>query len=341
MNDNVSKDAVEQNQMSFIKSRPLVLGVLFGVVLLVIAFKSSTLTAVGESLSQAKLLPYFLGIASYGVYLFIRAFRWRLLMLNISQRLPFLLLLKATFWGTAANVIIPHSGEVLRSFLVRGDLGVPATKVLGAIATERIFDFVTVILLTAGVLLTYSGAPNLLVSALITLSVMGSVVAVGALVICARERYIRAVSNVLSKVLPKKASGHLLWQFEQLAFGIQKSLRTPKLMHVIGLSFAQWITITLCIYASMVSVDITPSYWVALIVLPLTIAGLTLPTAPGYLGTIQVAFLIALGSLGIADEQALAASFVYLGIVAFPVVVVSLAWYLFGKFTSHNHSEQD
>ena len=314
--------------VSIVKYRPLILGLIIGALFMVFAFKSSTLTSVLGNLADIQLIHYFVGVATYGGYLVLRALRWHLLLADVSKNLPFSVLFRATVWGTAANSLIPHSGEVLRSFAVRKDLDTTASKVLGTIATERIFDFITVIILTASILVTYSENPNVLVSALITLSLMGSVVVVAALVICARSRYIRAIFNVLSRVLPRLASEKLLWQFEQLAFGIQQSLKAPKLHFIIGLSFLQWMAIATCIYTSMLSVGITPSYWVALIVLPLTIAGLTLPTAPGYLGTIQVAFLIALEGIGFSEEKVLASSFVYLGTISLPVITISLIWYI-------------
>jgi uncharacterized membrane protein YbhN (UPF0104 family) len=43
----------------------------------------------------------------------------------------------------------------------------------------------------------------------------------------------------------------------------------------------------------------------------LTVIGVSLPTAPGYVGSIQLAFVLALKPAGVAPESALAASMFY------------------------------
>ena len=100
---------------------------------------------------------------------------------------------------------------------------------------------------------------------------------------------------------------------------------------VVVLSIAQWLLITACIYLSVRAVGIDQGPLVALIVLPLTVIGLTLPTAPAYIGTLQACFLVALHPLGVPQATALAASFVYAGVVAVPtsLAAVALATYEF------------
>ncbi|MEM0911024.1 MAG: lysylphosphatidylglycerol synthase domain-containing protein, partial [Pseudomonadota bacterium] len=129
MNENIEDSLASGKRFPLIKSRPLILGIVLGVLFLIVAFKGSTLALVGASLAKVDLIPYVVGVGMYGVYLVIRAYRWKLLLADISPILPFFPLLKATFWGTAANVVIPHSGEVLRSFMIGKSLSVPATKI--------------------------------------------------------------------------------------------------------------------------------------------------------------------------------------------------------------------
>ena len=96
---------------------------------------------------------------------------------------------------------------------------------------------------------------------------------------------------------------------------------------VVFYSLLQWGLVATCIYLSYRSIGIDASPWVALIILPLTIVGLTLPTAPAYVGTLQVCFLVALEPFGAPKENAIAAAFVYTGIIMVPVMssaVISL-----------------
>jgi uncharacterized membrane protein YbhN (UPF0104 family) len=94
------------------------------------------------------------------------------------------------------------------------------------------------------------------------------------------------------------------------------------------LSVGQWLCIAICIYFSLQAFSLNLPFWVTLIILPLTIAGLTLPSAPAYLGTMQVCFLAGLTPFGVADETAIAASVIYISIVTLPVMLVSGIWYM-------------
>jgi uncharacterized membrane protein YbhN (UPF0104 family) len=61
-----------------------------------------------------------------------------------------------------------------------------------------------------------------------------------------------------------------------------------------------------------------------LVVVGIVVAFL-LPNAPGYAGSVQVAFLVTLRPLGIAQELALGASVGYQLLMVLPVVVAGLA----------------
>ena len=51
-----------------------------------------------------------------------------------------------------------------------------------------------------------------------------------------------------------------------------------------------------------------------------------LPNAPGYAGSVQVAFLVTLKPLGVREDLALAASVVYQLLMVVPLILAGLAW---------------
>ena len=64
---------------------------------------------------------------------------------------------------------------------------------------------------------------------------------------------------------------------------------------------------------------------VVLVVVGIVMAFL-LPNAPGYAGSVQVAFRVMLEPQGVPADAALAASFVYQLLMILPLIVVGLAW---------------
>ena len=308
--------------------RSILFGLIIGGVFLFLAFRETSFSGFVETLQTANRRYIFAGIGLYGLYLLARSSRWSLLLAERTSTRPFAVLLRAVTWGTAANTIIPHSGEILRTFVVREPLNISAASILGAIAAERFYDFLTVIVLTGATLLFFNGSPIILQAALLTICAMGFVVMIGLALLGFKVPIVIRMIDLMTKLLPKRFEGAAHRLVNELSKGIRAAFSNRHLVWIGVLSLLQWLCITGCIYLSIESFQLGLSPWVAFIVLPLTIAGLTLPTAPIYLGTIQVCFLASLVPFGASNEQALAASVAYISIITLPVIAVSISWYL-------------
>jgi uncharacterized membrane protein YbhN (UPF0104 family) len=59
-------------------------------------------------------------------------------------------------------------------------------------------------------------------------------------------------------------------------------------------------------------------------VLLLNVIGLTLPAAPGHVGTLQLAFIAGLAPFGVEAEEAFAASVIYNVLMVVPTVILGL-----------------
>jgi uncharacterized membrane protein YbhN (UPF0104 family) len=77
------------------------------------------------------------------------------------------------------------------------------------------------------------------------------------------------------------------------------------------------------------AIGLAASLSASVAVLALMVVGVTLPTAPGYLGTTQLAFVVGLGVSGVPIEQAFASSLVYsLTVNLFMMLLGAAAWLL-------------
>src|SRR5690606_26460163 len=123
----------------------------------------------------------------------------------------------------------------------------------------------------------------------------------------------------------------ILAQFEHVVGGLA-SLRHPRILcAVLLLTLMQWSAIGVSIWSCAQAVGAEAGLAAAFAVLVLMIVGLTLPTAPVYLGTTQLAFTAALGIYGIDDAAAFAASVVYSAFVVMPMFLVGAACLLFAS----------
>jgi len=73
---------------------------------------------------------------------------------------------------------------------------------------------------------------------------------------------------------------------------------------------------------SLRAVDVSVTLAGAVSVLLLNVIGLTLPAAPGHVGTIQLAFLVGLAPFGVPKEEAFAASVIYNFLMFVPTMVL-------------------
>jgi uncharacterized protein (TIRG00374 family) len=99
-----------------------------------------------------------------------------------------------------------------------------------------------------------------------------------------------------------------------------KSIRL--VIRTIALSLLQWILVGLAIYAALMSVGIDISLSGAVVTLAATVLAVSLPAAPGFFGTIQLAFVLALIPYGVSESDALAGSVIF-HIISYLYVMLS------------------
>lgn len=318
---------------SWTSRRSILLGFVVGGAFLLLAFREAPFQGFVDALKTADPQSILIGIGLYALYLVARASRWSLLLAERTETRPFSVLFRALTWGTAANSIIPHSGEILRSFATRRQLGISATSILSSIACERLYDFAAIIALTGLTLLLFQECPPVTHSALCAICAIGLVLLAGLVLLGFRYPLVIRVIDLLVRLLPCKFRRASKRHVHEISMGIRAALSSRHMVKIGLLSICQWLCVTGCIYMSMQALGLSLSPWVAVIVLAITIAGLTLPTAPAYLGTMQVCFLVGLTPFGVSNETAIAASVAYTSIITVPIIVVSVIWYLLCVFS--------
>lgn len=325
------------------RMRNLVVGTLFGAVLLYLATRNVSLDEVLAAISAADATDFILGIFVYFLYLVSKTLRWSVLLMTRSGNRPFSVLLHAVILGTAANAIIPHSGEVVRSFGVRKAVGISATSILGSIVAERFYDFLAVVFLTAATFALFPETPSILAKALGLLVLIGTGLLVALLLVAFKTQFVHRVLDFLAHVLPKRLVKSFRWQIDEVAVGVRPAL-TPRVAVLSALlSLLQWLLVGACVLISIKAMGVDESVWIAFIILPLTVIGLTFPTAPAYLGTVQVCFLVSLAPFGVSENTAIAASFVYIGMTILPLYVAAAILSPFSRtrlFGKHRESSK-
>jgi glycosyltransferase 2 family protein len=252
-------------------------------------------------------------------FMALKAWRWQWLLRPL-HRFDFAAVHAAVYAGTAANLVVPHSGELLRASLMGLKAHRPASPFLTTVGVERVLDFLALALLSLlGVLWAPQRPAWLLLAAATSVALAG----LGACIMFVWMRptaRLRAGVRALIARLPGHAGD---WLTRQLARGVQGLVvvgTARAWMGLVLLSLLQWACVVLAIAASAGAVGAYPGVAASILVFALMVLGLTLPSPPIQLGATQLAFVFGFEWAGLAAEQGLAASLVY--------TLVVLAWML-------------
>ena len=299
-------------------------GLTVGGVFLVLAFRGTPPAAVWQLLRAGDWgLPAAIALVSTAAFVLAKTARWRLL-LGSPFDAGLAALAPPVLAGLALNALVPHSGEFVRAVSLQRRCGRAPTAVLSSIVAERVFDLFGVLLLGAYALGSVH-ASHEIATALRLIGMVAGVLATLIVVALAFPAVVTRAAGALVRPLTQRVRAFVAAQVAAALVGLQpvRSLRISAA--VLAWSIVQWLAVAGAVYgcAAVVGLAIDSSA-TCLVVVGIVVAFL-LPNAPGYAGSVQVAFLVTLKPLGVADEAALAASVVYQLLMVLPLVVTGLA----------------
>ncbi|HQU97950.1 MAG TPA: lysylphosphatidylglycerol synthase transmembrane domain-containing protein [Nitrosomonas sp.] len=303
------------------------LGLSIGLVFLLISLRDIDVQAVYDSLLTIKFFPATMVIVAGLLFMLIKALRWSVILDPVTH-VDFSILHSAVYIGTAANLIIVHSGEVARSAIIGKQARIAASAVLASIGVERIFDFMVVIVLFGVLLITSEKLPDYVTAAgfVAIFMVVAGLITIVSLMVPSKTR--RSVRMMVIRYLPEKLSVMIRSQIKRSLIGFS-TLGSPSLViKVFFLSILQWSCIVFAIWLCAYSVGYTATISMSISVWILMVIGLTLPSSPAQLGTTQLAFTLGL-SIALNEMQIpFAASLVYTCCVNIPYMIIGAFYWL-------------
>jgi uncharacterized protein (TIRG00374 family) len=275
------------------------------------------------------------------LFFWLKTVRWSWLLrpLRPDQPLRTREVFPALIIGFMGNNVLPaHLGEFVRMYVLGRQYRLSKTAVLSTIVLERVLDFLAIIAIFA-VALQFIPTPESWtlndVEKGALRAVRQSSYFIGGICLLVFLMFVGAawqsrralqVAEWLLKVLPVRLRRRCLETAHLIISGLQ-SLRSPWVLCVLMLmTLVHWGLNGLGLYLAALSfpTDAGVPLVAALFLLSITALGVTVPSAPGYAGTIQLCFVVALGVFGVERETALAAS-VYAFVVGYlPVTLTGL-----------------
>lgn len=265
-----------------------------------------------QALVEACLL-YWLGLA-------LRVVRWSTLLAEIRD-VNRLQVAETLLVGYAVNNVLPaRLGEVFRADYAKRRFGMGRATVLGSIVVERLLDLCAILCCLALGLAASGLRPargDMLSFELIALN---AALLIGALLFGIRYLAARDLRR-----LPLPRAAVLLLEDLRRGFG---SLNGRSRSAVMLLSAAVWACEVAALWAVCRSLGVSLSLDQALLLMGAASLSTLVPTAPGYLGTYQLVFVLALDVFDQPATLGVAASSLIQIVLFGSVTAIGLAIYL-------------
>ena len=312
------------------------LGLVISAIFLWLAFRKVDFSLVWEQLKTANLTYVALGILAYFIALFIRTWRWKVLLQPIKS-VSLKKLFSILSAGYMANNIYPaRAGDFLRSVLLRKKEGVPISASLATIVVEHLFDGIAIlglVLLNFGEL-THFASNSQWVGIIENTAfwvglVFGLILLVFIGMVLMPEKMSVLTNWVINHLVPTKLRKSLSGIVEKFTDGL-RVLRSPlQSLLVLCQSFLIWVIETGLYWGVMKAMGLELTFQSLLMVVGIVNLVLLVPAAPGGLGTFDAATKTMMELFGVNPENAL--SFALLLRVALWVPVTLVGAFFFVK----------
>ncbi len=309
-----------------LKSRPLHLaaGAAISVVLLYLAFRTTTFGAVWAVLRQANLWWVGAALLSVGVNNLFKVLRWQVLLGPPGSRVPFLDLLMSNLSGQMLNTLAPvRLGDLSRAYVIGGGAGPGRAYALGTVALEKVVDMIWFALLFL-LLLLMIPLPAWVKNSAWTF-VAAALLAGGlTFVIAAQPQRVMRVAEVILRRLPERWQTFLTSRLHNLLDSLEVLKQRSDLAKIAAWSTLIWATAVLTNVLTLWALDLHLPLSASVLVLVGLMIGISLATVPGRIGVFEWICVLALGAYGVGQAQALSYGLLLHAIVYIPTTLLGV-----------------
>ena len=296
------------------------LGMAVGALMLWLALSKVDLNEVNQALERGRAGPMALAVFVYWASLAIRTARWKMILSGTVQ-LRYGQVGQALVVGYSINNLLPaRLGELFRADYLRRRFGVERAVALGSIVVERLMDGVFALLLLASGLVFLGPGPDH--SSLVNATTVGAAV-IGAAIVGA------CGIAVFHDRLPLDRLPWLKRRIGMFASAMMV-VRRPVFVGAVILSGVIWLLETACLALVAAAFNATVNVAGALILIGAVSFSTLLPSAPGYIGSLQAAFVLVFLALGLPPVLGLLSATAMQVVLLGPLLIAGLVILLVG-----------
>jgi len=321
------------------RSIKFILGVLISIIGLYYAFRQINFWELWVSLKNVNFVLITIAIVILLLSNVIRAWRWQILVKPIND-VSFEPAFSSIMIGYFGNSVLPfRMGEFLRAYVVADKTSLTASTAFGTIVIERILDFIG---LSAVILLIMTVYP---------LKTIGGSIIIGVIVLSLTAFiFIFLFSGFKSTLLVK------IEKLSLLRFGLLRKIllfiknildgattirATKKLGIILLYTLIIWIMYYCSTYLATIATGIELEWFGFGVLLISTTLAISIPAAPGYVGTYHAAAVYILTNLfNVGRLDAQAAAIILHAVGTIPIVIIGAGYFLNSSVNVKNINDQ-
>ena len=311
----------------------LLLGLVISAGLLYLALRGIHFREVLAYVQRARWIPLLLAVSLATLTFALRIFRWQLLLTaEDGRRLPAGPLWHAIAMGFMANNVLPlRVGEVIRTYAAARLTGTRFTAALASIAVERLFDVITVVSLLALGLFTArlpeSQIGGFGIGRIVT--VAGLAALAGLVIAASIAAFPLVAERLVRRLVPAhRIANRIVGMIEGVRQGFSALHSPTRVAGAIGWSFVIWGVSAASFYTMFAAFGIEVNFPGALLLQGLIMAGIALPSTPGYVGAFELPIIALLALYGVDRDLAAAYALTYHVATFLPITTLG-AWSVF------------
>lgn len=303
-------------------------GLFLSALFLYLAFRDVDFDRTGKEILSSNLFYFMLAVFTCILQLFIRAWRWRILLKPVKET-GFLNRLLSVFVGFGANCIFPaRLGEIVRAHSLGQAEETSKSSAFGTIVIERIFDgFALFLIFLTGMM--FASFPNELSDAAQKRRETALLLFLTSLVLVFIIKGVRShpqfFINLINRMLfmvPERLRFKILEITENFVKGLSPLNSMGDLVKAVVWSVLLWYISLWQVYFIEMAVDIRLPFINTFIIQSMAALGVMVPFAPGYIGVFHQFVKKGFIFYGISSEKALSAAILLHGSFYFPTILL-------------------
>ncbi|OGP66657.1 MAG: hypothetical protein A2W27_06820 [Deltaproteobacteria bacterium RBG_16_44_11] len=316
-------------------NKKVILGILISIISIVLVYLSVreiNFQDVSRALKKIQFSYVIFFILLVILMQWLRSYRWGVI-LQPMEKIDQFSLFSVTCVGFLAIASIPaRIGELARPYLIAKRSTIKMSSALGTILVERVLDGLSVLTI-AVIVLFYTDLPSLMIISSVLFFSLTVVIFCSILgLIWRREKALIIINKILGK-LPGKFAHKIDELIYHFIDGFQVIINIKTLLYLLLLSALIWLVDVMSIYVLFLAFGFTLPVIASVVLMIVLIAGIAIPTAPGYIGNWHFACILGLSFFGVAKPEAFSFAIVYHFLSIAIIVFLGVLFLPFNRFS--------